>query len=209
MKSYTVTDKVCYRDNGTINKYVIYITHRHLRGNTQLLWVVMCLEKFRVLDRHQMTDLRAAGTVWFRSVKSDVYEHSSVCVCDYSDACLCVFGASCQSWLAFLSLSSSSQTEPHGVFFSGGSDWSQESPSPEIALILLDKTQLSSNPLLQSLPSLFSHLCLSLSLPPYGEEEFLIQVDYVANWVTVDSRCERLLQNVNYTSSLSFCGVIN
>lgn len=56
------------------------------------------------------SDLRAAGTAWFRATKRS----SSVCVC----------GASCHSWLASLSLSFSSQTEPQRVFSSGISDWS-------------------------------------------------------------------------------------
>lgn len=63
-----------------------------------------------------------------------------------------------------LFLSLSSQTEP--VLFSlySSCDWLLGSLSPEIALILSDKTEPASNPLLQSLPT---HLSLSLwrSLP--------------------------------------------
>lgn len=63
-------------------------------------------------------------------------------------------------------------------------DWLLGSLSPEIALILSDKTEPASNPLLQSLPT---HLSLSLSLCDalfHEEEEFLIQVDYTTNWAT-------------------------
>lgn len=49
-----------------------------------------------------------------------------------------------------------------------------------LTLILLNKTELLSNLLPQSLPH-------PLSLSPFHEEEVLIQVDYVANWVRVET----------------------
>lgn len=83
--------------------------------------------------------------------------------------------ASCHCWplslflppslLLSLSLSLSlPPTEPQGFFSSSCSDWSQQSLSPEIALILLGKIEPSSNPLLQFLPSLPPRLPLSLPL---------------------------------------------